>query len=86
VIYDSGSVIEQGILSPRERMWLMKKTLRPTNPESITTVDWISQVLHVPLSSEDGTYKTVKAKSWPWLSGKGLENRRLLPLRSDAGR
>ena len=28
-----------------------------------------------PLSSEKGTYKTVQARSWPWLSGKSPDNR-----------
>ena len=27
----------------------------------------------MPLSLEYGTYKTVKARFWPWLSGKGLK-------------
>jgi hypothetical protein len=29
-------------------------------------------VLEVPLSNECGKYKTVKARLWPWLSGKVL--------------
>ena len=35
-----------------------------------------------PLSSEYGTHKTVKARFWPWLSGKSLMPFELFPLRS----
>ena len=35
-----------------------------TNPESIT----------VPLSSEYGTYNTVKARFWPWLEPFSVQN------------
>ena len=37
------------------------------------------------VSSEHGTYKTVKAKFWPWLSGKSpLTPFKVFPLRSEA--
>jgi len=37
------------------------------------------------LSSEHGTYKTVKAIFWPWLSGKSPETLfKLFSLRSEA--
>jgi len=35
-----------------------------------------------PLSSEYGTFITLKARFWPWLSGKGPEN--LEAARSEA--
>ena len=31
-------------------------------------------VLEVPLSSEYGKYKTVKASFWPWFSGKSHQH------------
>ena len=40
-----------------------------------------------PLSSEYGTYKTVTARFWPWLSGKrSLKPLQVFPLRSEAER
>jgi len=39
-----------------------------------------------PLSSECGTYKTVKTRFWPWISGHSLQKRsKVIHLRSEAG-
>jgi len=39
----------------------------------------------LPMSSEYGTYRTVKARFWPWLSGTSPYNiLKVFPLRSDA--
>ena len=39
------------------------------------------------LSSEHGTYKTVNARLWPWLSGENCQNvSNVFSLRSVAGR
>jgi hypothetical protein len=34
----------------------------------------LPQLQSVPLSSEYGTHEPVRARFWPWLSGKSLEN------------
>ena len=39
-----------------------------------------------PLSNEHGTHKTVKARFWPWLSGRLLSNRMGVLLHSEVVR
>ena len=48
----------------------MKSIVFPAEPLSETTLPALFSFSALPLSSEHDTYKTVKPRSWPWLSGK----------------
>ena len=55
------------------RRHLIKSTPRqahapPLDPFHETSCVWVA-----PLSGEHGTYKTVKARFWPWLLGKRVK-------------
>ena len=41
-----------------------------TELEVVQAVNGTGQRVYQPLLSEYGTYKTVKARFWPWLSGE----------------
>jgi hypothetical protein len=53
--------------------WIRTSRLSINN--SLSLVDLRTRLgVSVPLSSECGTYKTVKARFWPWLSGSSPLN------------
>ena len=60
--------------SPAEHPFLLRGTSKAIPRLESSSSVLRGRRLEVPLSSEVGTYKTVKARSWPWLSGKGSQN------------